>query len=101
MFYCPKCGKVDMNFNPDKHRDTHTYSNCRDGYGRPIMHFECDCGNLMAGWIITTGCDKDDLEYYKDVITEYNEGGLYVNQELLDLIKKRYEQRKGNKRSTQ
>jgi len=89
MYYCPKCGKLEMVFDRDKYRMNGTVTNLRDGYGRHIKHYMCECGNLLAGDMEIRGLMKDEydyeaVDYAKSIITDYNEGGLYFEQSLLD-----------------
>lgn len=89
MYYCPKCGKLEMVFDRDKNRINGTVTNMRDGYGRPIKHYMCECGNPLAGDMDIRGMMKDEYEYEaidyaKSIITEYNEGGMFFEQSLLD-----------------
>lgn len=91
MFYCPKCEKFVMNFN---RRDNQKYiivPNMRGGYGRPIAHYLCECGNPLAGDMDIRGLSDDEemnVNYAKDIITAYNEGGDYFEQGLLDYANK-------------
>lgn len=68
-FYCPKCGYED-------HVKTYprgTVANVRDGYGIPILHYECPiCHNLDAGYMRCTYRMKpDDIMWYQHVIGMY------------------------------
>lgn len=89
MFYCPKCGKTENWKEEDfrKHRKNQTLVNIRDGYGRPIRHYLCDCGNYLAGEMCTAGYDEDGIEYAKHIITAYNEGGNYFEPLILKKAK--------------
>lgn len=98
MFYCPKCKKIEMDFDKRSHRQYQTVSNIRDGYGRPITHFLCECGNPLAGSMDIRGMMKEEYEYEavdyaKYIITAYNEGGDYFSQDLLDYANKIVEER--------
>jgi hypothetical protein len=85
MYYCPKCGKFEINFNSRERRNERTVSNCRDGWGRPIYHYLCECGNPLAGTMfIEDQNDNELVEYSKYVIEAYNEGGDFFVQGLLD-----------------
>jgi len=84
-FYCPKCGKEEVDIDM-RTMGEHTV-NFRGGYGIPILHFTCpNCGNLLAGGFPVNA--HYDREYQKELITEYNEGGMYFNSKLLDFLKK-------------
>lgn len=94
LFYCNLCKTYDENFN-DKNVE-HTFTNCRDGYGRMIEHIKCPkCGNVLSGFVKLyekSECDEDGKRYYKEVIKKYqlnlDEGGfLYNKKELIDRIK--------------
>ena len=98
MFYCPKCKKIEMDFNKRSYRQYQTVSNIRDGYSRPITHFLCECGNPLAGSMDIRGLIEEDhpnkaVDYAKDIITAYNEGGDYFSQGLLDCANKIVEER--------
>lgn len=69
-FYCPKCGyQVEDTKLPQG-----TVSNCRDGWGIPIHHYECsECHNLDAGYMREIDGTLDEKVYYRSVI------GLYQN----------------------
>lgn len=54
IFYCPQCGDFKMEDNPPL-RNKITYKNLRDGYGRPITHYKCECGNYLAGSMSISG----------------------------------------------
>lgn len=104
LFYCPECSKEEIrNDNPYKGEETIT--NVRDGYGRPINHYKCECGNYLAGSIDVSGWtdDKHAIEYCKETINGYNRGGCYYNfnatpngdtTDLFERAKKCYEERK-------
>lgn len=67
-FYCPKCkyeSDVDRKDIPKN-----AVGNIRDGYGKPIYHYQCpQCGNLDAGAI---DFDRgDDRLYARSVISMY------------------------------
>lgn len=83
MVYCPACGLFYENSNQIPDGSKVTFSNCRDGWGIPITHFKCRCGNEYAG-MMRLRSDYVDVEglvdYYKDVITGYNPGGIYTNE---------------------
>lgn len=48
LFYCPECGKEQI-LNNNPYEKEKTIINIRDGYGRPITHYKCECGNYFAG----------------------------------------------------
>jgi hypothetical protein len=96
IFYCPQCKKLDINFafNHKKHKVT--WSNPRDGYGRPITHIICpNCGYELSGFVNTIGQvkQKEDeseiIEYYKSVIEGYSDGSFCDSEKLLELIRNR------------
>lgn len=67
-YYCPNCNYED------KIKDVPHYAagNPRDGYGRPIYHFECpNCHNLDAGAMSIQYDDEEEREYYRSVIDMY------------------------------
>ena len=94
LFYCPECGKEEIK-NSCPARNEVTFTNIRDGYGRPITHYKCKCGNLLAGSMnITEWEDNEDLIIYaKETIKGYNKGGCYYSDGLYELIEERYEER--------
>lgn len=71
-FYCPNCGLSEEISQKQIPRDRSL--NCRDGYGRPIYHYECPtCGNLDAGAMNMTGREDDPgwKRYCESVISLY------------------------------
>lgn len=80
LFYCPECNKEEIR-NDDPYKNEYTISNMRDGYGRPIRHYKCECGNYLAGSMDVNGWvdDKDAIEYCKETIKGYNRGGCYYD----------------------
>jgi len=72
MFYCPKCKYEAYIKRKDMPRGT--APNTRDGYGRPIFHYQCPkCENLDAGYIQINTDTEDEKEYSRHVI------GMYQN----------------------
>lgn len=70
-FYCPKCGLEDATSTtlPEG-----TVLNMRDGFGRPIRHYECpQCHNLDAGYMgfDSTDVSEETKAYFKSVISMY------------------------------
>lgn len=100
-FYCPTCKRLDIDFKLD--RGTPYVVNIRDGYGRPLYHIKCECGNYLAAAINFTKeeLEKDEglLDYIVSVISGYNKGGCfyadgyyeYVEKRILDEEKRRLE----------
>lgn len=81
LFYCPKCKKEEIR-SDNPYQKEQTITNMRDGYGRPIKHYKCACGNYLAGSIDFFGTDVNDrefIEYCKYIIEGYNPGGIYYN----------------------
>lgn len=101
LFYCPKCNKEKISTN-DIYRGEYTISNMRGGYGRPIRHYKCECGNYFAGSIDISGWedDEDSIKYCKDTINEYNKNGCFYNLSIengidpFERAKQVYEERK-------
>lgn len=91
IYYCPKCGKLDTEFKMT--RDTPSVGNIRDGYGRPLYHIKCDCGNYLAAGINFSKDEIDKerslIEYVKNVITEYNKGGNFYHDGFYEYVEKR------------
>ena len=83
LFYCPECNKEEIR-NDDPYKYEYTISNIRDGYGRPIIHYKCECGNYLAGSMDVNGWidDKNAIEYCKETIQGYNRGGCYYNHSM-------------------
>ncbi len=101
IFYCPKCNK-EVITNDDIYKSEYTISNIRDGYGRPIRHYKCECGNYLAGSMNISGYEdnKDFIEYCKYLIKEYNKDGCFYNSEanIFDRAKRVYEEKKRNEK---
>ena len=68
LFYCPECGKeqYQTNRSGQLYQNEATLSNLRGGYGRPIKHYKCECGNFLAGSMDLPGCGNEySIEYSK------------------------------------
>ena len=91
LYYCPNCGKEEIK-NDDLLRNEITLANIRDGYGRPITHYRCNCGNYLAGSINIYGMedDKGAIDYYKHIIKEYNKGGCFYEDGLYKRAEENY-----------
>ena len=103
LFYCPKCKKEEIREdNPYRYEETIT--NMRDGWGRPIKHYKCECGNYLAGSMDVSGWidDSDAILYCKETIESYNPGGCYYDgmafnsdePDMYERAKKCYKDRK-------
>lgn len=68
-FFCPNCGFEEIVETLPKG----TMPNIRDGYGRPINHYECKkCHNLDAGFMsFDNVLTEEDKSYYQHVIKMY------------------------------
>ena len=89
--------------NPYRYEETIT--NIRDGWGRPIRHYKCECGNYLAGSMDVSGWvdDQNAILYCKGLIEDYNPGGCYYDgivglngdkSDMYERAKKCYEDRK-------
>lgn len=70
-FYCPKCGLEDAT---SMSLPEGTAPNIRDGFGRPIHHYECpQCHNLDAGYIRfdAMNVNEETKAYFRSVISMY------------------------------
>lgn len=94
LYYCPECGREEIK---DDYLCEYkiTYQNIRDGYGRPITHYKCECGNLLAGSmsILGWGNDKNAINYSKEVIKAYNKNGCFYPDGLYEWVEKRYKEK--------
>lgn len=90
LFYCPECGNEEIENRGLLSKDK-TLLNIRDGFGRPITHYKCKCGNYLAGSMDITGKDDDFADYCKNIIKEYNKGGLFYGDDMLEKAKKNWE----------
>lgn len=83
LFYCPECNKEEIT-NEDLYKSEYTINNMRDGYGRPIRHYKCECGNYLAGSMDVNGWteDKEAILYCKETIEGYNRGGCYYEDNM-------------------
>lgn len=88
IFYCPQCGKTNPNYKHDKFK--FSFGNIRDGYGRPLHHTKCECGNYLAAYISFTEEDVNEdvglLPYIRDLITGYNSGGIYYTEGFYEYV---------------
>lgn len=72
-FYCPHCGLEQEELRSED-LPKNKVGNLRDGFGRPIYHYECRiCGNLDAGAMaVESDTDSDGWQkYYRSVIEMY------------------------------
>ena len=91
LCYCPKCGEESISA---RDRDCY-YINVRDGFGRPLRHYRCRCGNIFAAFVaLPIGWSSEDIEYFKGVIEGYNEGGVYYNEEFDKSVRTVYRESK-------
>lgn len=105
LFYCPKCGKEQIS-KEDLYKGEYSINNMRDGYGRPIRHYKCECGNYLAGSMDVSGWEDDEcsITYAKETIKGYNPGGCYYDfnypsgYDLSEKAKRCYEERKERRR---
>lgn len=95
LYYCPECGSEQLlskeqlaKENPYKLKET--IINMRDGYGRPITHYQCNCGNYLAGSIDVTGWDENGIKYAKHIIKDYNKGGIFYTEDIKERAEKFY-----------
>lgn len=102
LFYCPVCGKEQI-ADDRLYRNERTIINCRDGFGRVITHYKCECGNYLAGSMDIAGYEDHMVQYCKDIIKGYNKGGCFFdhnvslsgdNSDLFESAKQCYEKRK-------
>lgn len=104
LFYCPVCYKEEVR-SDDPYKNEKTIVNVRDGYGRPITHYKCECGNYLAGSMNISDWKDDEslIGYAKGIIEGYNKGGCYYdhnsslngdNSDLFERAKQVYKQRK-------
>ena len=104
LFYCPKCQKEEIR-EDNPYRCEETITNMRDGWGRPIRHYKCECGNYLAGSMDVNGWldDPNAILYCKETINGYNPGGCYYDgivglngdkSDMYERAKKCYEYRK-------
>jgi hypothetical protein len=93
VFYCPQCGKFDKDFKYNSHSPK--VGNIRNGFGCPIYHIKCECGNYLAGYMNLKIETLQDEMYIKGIIEGYNLGGLYIKgseQEWYNNVKESYDE---------
>jgi hypothetical protein len=72
-FYCPHCNHSQDGLR-EKDMPRNRVTNVRDGYGTPILHYECPvCGNLDAGAMSILE-DTDDWKSYCRTVIGYYQG---------------------------
>lgn len=79
-FYCPNCKEQ---YTADKLPEG-TVANIRDGWGRPIFHYECrKCHNLDSGFMYYESFYElvKNVGYYKSVISKYQGIRGFANKE--------------------
>ena len=82
LFYCPECNREQILGANNPYINEKTIINLRDGYGRPIVHYKCECGNYLAGSMDITGLDEHKVQYCKNIIREYNKNGCFYHDNL-------------------
>jgi hypothetical protein len=94
IFYCPQCGKFDKDFHYNSYAPK--VINIRDGFGHPIYHIKCECGNYLAGYMNFNKTEAfQDEAYIKGIITGYNLDGIYIKnreQEWCNYVKESYDE---------
>ena len=89
IYYCPKCKKLTIGYKKD--RDTISFTNIRDGYGRPLHHAKCECGNYLAAYMDfnekDTRIEPELINYIKSIIEGYNVEGCYYNDGFYEFVK--------------
>ena len=98
LYYCPECGKEQIT-SEQLYQTEETITNMRDGYGRPIKHYKCECGNYLAGRMDVNGWEdnKEAIAYAKDTIKQYNRDGIFYEsnspcRDMYEGAKKCYEE---------
>lgn len=87
LCYCPACQQSKIITAADELEPywlEKSLTNTRGGFGRPITHYKCNCGNFLAGSMDVSGWDGDGIDYTKSIIREYNEGGRYFTTSMLN-----------------
>ena len=69
LFYCPECNKEEIT-NSELYKNEYTINNMRDGYGRPIRHYKCECGNYLAGSMDINGWENDENAIGKYIVVD-------------------------------
>lgn len=99
LFYCPECGYEEIKDNSLRENrlpsNEITLLNIRDGFGRPITHYRCKCGNYLAGAMDITGKDDGFADYCKNIIKEYNKDGLFYGDDMLEKAEKNWQLKQG------
>lgn len=95
LCYCPKCKREEIieDYERSNYKKELTVTNTRDGYGRPIYHYKCKCGNYLAGVMLTME-DKDFIDYEKEIIELYNKNEYYYQDRTEEHAKLIYKERK-------
>lgn len=93
LFYCPNCKKIEIGNISYVEKDTIAI-NPRDGYGRMFRYVICkECDYPLSAIVPAINTkDKEEVEYYKSVITAYQNGEYATKEEMLNWIKKRHKQ---------
>lgn len=82
VFYCPRCNKLDDNFDGRKHKTL--WANCRDGYGRGIYHIACpECEYKLSGYM---NFNKEESGYVKSVIAMYSDKNFINVDKALEFL---------------
>ena len=89
MFYCPNCKKEVIDRDDIMHSNHDiVLRNLRDGTGRPLYHVICENCSYPLSAIVYLPKDvhKEDIEYYKSIITDYQNGHYEKKNNMLNKI---------------
>jgi hypothetical protein len=94
MFYCPNCKTLETKDISYTERE-YIFTNCRDGYGSFIHNVICKtCNYPLAGIVyVRNKIDEGDIDYYKSVMTAYQNGEFAEKNDMLQAIEDRYQER--------
>lgn len=70
LYYCPACGASTIT-DGTLYSGKETLINTRYDAIGPILHYECECGNRLAGCVDVTDMSSEGICYAMDVIEQF------------------------------
>jgi len=90
MFYCPNCGTLEVS-NKNYPKEDIIFNNLRDGYGLMLHYVLCKkCNYPLSAVVYTRHNDAEEIQYYKSIIEDYQNGYFSDKKTIMERIKSRY-----------
>jgi hypothetical protein len=95
MFYCPHCKKIEVNEEKSYGEKDIIFNNSRDGYGLMLHYVICkECEYPLSAVVKDYKIKERELDgiwYWQTIITNYQDGTFASKNNMLKLIKQKYE----------